>query len=247
MPLEALSKSPGGLAEFRIDSPTEIKAILRQLADGAVPLNINGPDGTALATTLWTVDPIRGAISFSASADDPHLQQIVQCDEAVVVGYLDSVKLQFDADDLVLVHGGRQSALSCAFPQVLYRFQRRSAYRVRPVLRSSPVARLAHPERPEASLALRVLDVSLGGCALFLPDDAPAMVPGTTVAEVEFELDGETRFHCALLLHHVSSFNHDAKGLRLGCEMLRLSADAQRQLQRYIDQTQKRRRLMALA
>ncbi|MBL8304009.1 MAG: flagellar brake protein [Ideonella sp.] len=227
-------------------SPSEIKALLRQLVDGSVPLNINGPDGAVLTTTLWTVDSVRGAISFSASPDDPHLHQIVQSDEAVVVGYLDAVKLQFDANDLVLVHGERRSALSCALPDVIYRFQRRGSYRVRPVLRSSPVARLRHPELAEMSLALRVLDVSLGGCALFLPADVPPMNPGITLNGVELDLDADTRFTTALRLQHMSSVNSDTKGLRIGCEMLRLAADAERQLQRYIDQTQKRRRLLGV-
>ena len=245
MPLEAPSLAHGGLDGFRIGSPTEIKTILRNLVDAGVPLNINGPDGSTLCTTLWTVDALRGAISFSAPADDPHLQQIVQCNEAVVVGYLDSVKLQFDADDLVLVRGQRQSALSCALPQVIYRFQRRDSYRVRPLLRSSPVARLRHPELPEMGLALRVLDVSLGGCALFVPDNVPPITPGVTINGVELELDSDTRFVTTLRLQHLSSFNHEAKGLRVGCEMLRLPTEAERQLQRYIDQTQKRRRVMA--
>jgi hypothetical protein len=34
--------------------------------------------------------------------------------------------------------------------------------------------------------------------------------------------------------------------VRIGCELQRLDGDAQRTLQRYIDQTQKRRRLLAL-
>lgn len=235
-----------GLDDFRLTSPTEIKALLRQLMDGSVPLNISGPDGAVLTTTLWTVDSVRGAISFSASPDDPHLHQIVQADEAVVVGYLDSVKLQFDANDLVLVHSERRSALGCAFPQVVYRFQRRGAYRVRPVLRSSPVARMRHPELPEMNLSLRVLDVSLGGCALFLPADVPTLNPGITLNGVELELDGDTRFTTTLRLQHMSSVNAEVKGLRIGCEMLRLPSDAQRQLQRYIDQTQKKRRLLGV-
>lgn len=246
MTLEALPRTAGGLDDFRITSPSEIKAMLRQLVDGSVPLNINGPDGAVLTTTLWTVDSVRGAISFSASQDDPHLQQIVQSDEAVVVGYLDAVKLQFDANDLVLVHGERRSALSCALPDVIYRFQRRGSYRVRPVLRSSPVARLRHPELAEMNLALRVLDVSLGGCALFLPADVPPLNPGITLNGVELDLDADTRFTTTLRLQHMSSINADAKGLRIGCEMLRLPADAERQLQRYIDQTQKRRRLLGV-
>lgn len=246
MTLDALPRTAGGLDDFRITSPAEVKAMLRQLVDGSVPLNINGPDGAVLTTTLWTVDSVRGAISFSASPDDPHLQQIVQSDEAVVVGYLDAIKLQFDANDLVLVHGERRSALSCALPDVIYRFQRRGSYRVRPVLRSSPVARLRHPELPDMALALRVLDVSLGGCALFLPADVPALNPGITLNGVEMDLDADTRFTTSLRLQHMSSLNSDARGLRIGCEMLRLPSDAERQLQRYIDQTQKRRRLLGV-
>jgi c-di-GMP-binding flagellar brake protein YcgR len=35
-------------------------------------------------------------------------------------------------------------------------------------------------------------------------------------------------------------------GMRLGCEFLALDAGTERSLQRYIDQTQKRRRLLSL-
>ena len=246
MPLDTLAQVHGGLDDFRITSPVEIKAMLRKLADSNTPLHINAPDGAALTASLWTVDSLRGAISFSASLDDPQLQHIVHCDEAVVVGYLDSVKLQFDAVDMVVVHGARESALSCAFPEVMYRFQRRGSFRVRPVLRSSPLVRFRHPEMPEMSLSLRVLDVSLGGCALFVPADVPPLTPGITLNGVELELDGDTRFTATMRLQHMSSLDEGAKGMRAGCELLRLPSDAERQLQRYIDQTQKRRRLMAL-
>lgn len=246
MPLESMSQAAGGLDEFRITAPTQIKALLRMLLDGAVPLSINGPDGAMLSATLWTVDGMREAISFSATPDDPHLQSIVQSNEAVVVGYLDNVKLQFDANDLVLVHGGRASALGCAMPSVMYRFQRRNTFRVRPVMRTSPTARFRHPRHDEIDLSLRILDVSLGGCALFLPHDVPPMDAGITISDVEFDFDPDTRFTVSLRLHHLSTVNADAQGMRMGCEMIRLPNAAERMLQRYIDQTQKRRRLMAL-
>ena len=86
-----------------------------------------------------------------------------------MVGYLDSVKVQFDVSDLVLVHGNRASVLSCPLPREMFRFQRRNAFRVRPLMRSAPVARLRHPDMPDIEFALRVIDVSIGGCALFLP------------------------------------------------------------------------------
>lgn len=235
----------GGLDDFRITSRPQIKVMLRTLADSALPLSINGPDGAMVSATLWTVDSMHEAISFSAMTDDPHLEALVQGNEAVVVGYLDSVKLQFDAHDMVLIHGARTSALSCAMPSVIYRFQRRGSFRVRPVMRSSPVVRFRHPLYDDIELTLRVLDVSLGGCALFLPEHLPALSAGMLIPAVQFELDAETRFTTALRLHHLSSVTSEAKGMRMGCELLRLQPGDERLLQLYIDQTQKKRRLMA--
>lgn len=246
MPLESLSAQHGGLDEFRISSPREIASMLRQFQDGNLLLNLNGNNGAMLSTTLWAMDSSRGMLSFSADANAPSTQQLTECEEAVVVGYLDSIKVQFDVTRLVLVRSPGGAAISTSFPREMFRFQRRNAFRVRPLLRHSPAARLRHPAIPEMQLALRVMDVSIGGCALFLPDDVPALQPGVLVNEVQIELDADTRFRVDLQLHHVSSAGPEARGVRLGCEFVRPGPESQRALQRYIDQTQKQRRLMSL-
>jgi c-di-GMP-binding flagellar brake protein YcgR len=125
----------------------------------------------------------------------------------------------------------------------MFRFQRRNAYRVRPPMRHSPVARLRHTDIAEMQLTLRVLDISIGGCALFLPDDVPPMQVGGVMNHVQIELDAETEFHVNLRLQHVTSLNNDAKGVRLGCEFVRADPTTLRSLQRFIDQAQKRGRL----
>jgi hypothetical protein len=66
------------------------------------------------------------------------------------------------------------------------------------------------------------------------------------VNRVAIDLDAETRFVVDLRILHVSSLNTESKGARLGCEFVRAGADVERLLQRFIDQTQKRRRMMAL-
>lgn len=246
MPLDTLSAQHGGLDEFRISSPREIGAMLRQFQDGNLLLNLNGSNGAMLSTTLWAIDSARGMLSFSADAHAPATQQLTECDEAIVVGYLDSIKIQFDVTRLVLVRSPGGAAISCSFPRELYRFQRRNAFRVRPLLRNSPVARMRHAAIPEMQLALRVIDVSIGGCALFLPDDVPPLQPGMVINEVQIDLDADTRFHVNLRLQHVSSAGPQARGVRLGCEFVKSSPDSLRALQRYIDQTQKQRRLMSL-
>jgi flagellar brake protein len=246
MQLETLAATHGGLDDFRITSPSEVLAYLRQLQSGSVLLNLNASDGTVYTTTLWAIDAARGVVGFSADADNNVVQSLIEAEDAVVVAYLDSIKLQFDAQGLVLVRGDRTSVLNCALPREMFRFQRRNGFRVRPLLRATPTARMHHPAIPEMQLSLRLLDISIGGCALFLPNDVPPLPPGVVLNGVQIELDVDTRITTALRLQHVTSINPDSHGVRLGCEMVNPSSEVLRNLQRFIDQTQKRQRMLSL-
>lgn len=241
-------------APFRVGPEAERLRVLRELRDGSVPVMLSSPGGDMLTTTLWALDDPQQRLTFSADAGSALLARLVESNEAVAVAYCDSVKLQFDLHDLVLVRGAAASALCCALPKEIYRFQRRNAYRVRPPERHAPVARLRHPSMPDMALALRIIDVSIGGCALWLPGDVPPLQAGTELGLVRLELDADTRFSCAVTLQHVSSLGSAGRGptgrqdgVRLGCEWRELSGGAERVLQRWIDQAQKRRRLLTLA
>jgi flagellar brake protein len=242
-PLETLKPGPGGLDDIRIGEPRALAALLRDLQYGSVRLNLNGSDGVAIPTTLWSVDTEQRTISFSVDAQDTRLLDLLECEEAVAVGYMENIKLQFDVRELVLVRGARASVLRAALPHEVFRFQRRGGYRVRPVARSAPVARLRHPDLAEMQLALRVLDLSIGGCALFLPDDVPPIQPGFVSNRVQIEMDDETRFVVDLRLQHVTSLGADSRGVRLGCEFVDAAATTLRDLQRFIDRTQQRSRV----
>lgn len=247
MPLDALGKAPGGLDDFRVTAPREIAAMLRQLCDGNVQMNLNASDGSVVSTTVWSMDAERGEIGFNVDPQDPALHALMERhDCVVVVGYIDSVKVQFDVANLVLVRGNRANVLSCNYPRELFRFQRRNAYRVRPLMRSVPVARVRHTDIAEMQLSLRVLDVSIGGCALFLPNDVPPMQIGGVVNQVQIDLGNDTQLNVNLRLQHVTSLDNDSRGVRLGCEFVRADATTLRTLQRFIDLTQKRGKLLSI-
>jgi c-di-GMP-binding flagellar brake protein YcgR len=231
-------------ADFRVQQ-REIQSLLKQLAIDATPVHLTGPD-VSLTTLVWTVDCTQARINFSADADSPQLQRLLELEEATCVAYLDAVKLQFDVGQLVLVRGAKSCALQSDMPREMYRFQRRGSFRVRTQGGGTPTALLRHPSIPDMQLGLRVLDVSIGGCALLLPGDVPPLAAGLEIRGVRIELDADTRFDGDLLLHHVTSIQNQSRGSRLGCEFMHVQPQAQRALQRYIDQTQKRRRLLSL-
>ena len=233
-------------AEFRIQQSREIAALLKQLTTDSTPVILSGPGAIGLTTMIWTIDTTQQRINFSADADNPHMQRLLELEEATCVAYLDSVKLQFDVEHLVLVRGNKTCSLQADLPREMYRFQRRSSFRVRTIGRGTPTALLRHPSIPDMQLGLRVLDVSIGGCALMLPGDVPPLSAGLEIRGARIELDPDTRFDTDLLLHHVTLIQTPSRGSRLGCEFMHVQPQAQRALQRYIDQTQKRRRLLSL-
>jgi len=236
-------------AEFRVTNPGEIGGYLKRLLDGNVPINISGPGSTSMTTLLWSVDAARGVIGFSVDARQPGLDALVAGDQAVAVAYQESVKFQFSLHDMVVVRGAQGAALQCRFPESIYRFQRRGAYRVRTPERGAPVVRMRHPDKPDLVISMRVLDISIGGCALLLPTDAPALQEGSEIKGVRVDLDTETRFLTGIGIRRISPLE-DADGTvigsRLGVEWLRLDGNAERALQLYIDGLQKKRRMMMM-
>ena len=231
-------------AGFRVEDRVELLRLLRLLRDGSVPVALSSPRGDVASTQLWSLDPVHEHLSFSAEGAGTALQGLAQSDEVVAVAYLDSVKLQFDLSELLLVHDQASSALRARMPKVIYRFQRRATFRVRTLERMAPQVQLRHPSIPDMQVSLRVLDISASGCALRLPTDLPPLQAGTRLQGARVLLDADTSFAATLALQHVASLHPTAAGTRLGCEMLDLDGPAQRALQRYIDRTQQRRRAL---
>jgi len=244
-PLDAMG-SDDVLAEFRLCDATAIRALLKQLMDDVVPLNLSASDGSAYTTTLWTVDPASSRISFTADMMVHAVHDIVEAEECAAVAYLDRIKVQFDVSDLVLVQGHKASVLQARLPREMFRFQRRNTFRVRTIERTAPMASFRHPAIPDMQLALRVLDVSIGGCALLQPANVPHLQPGAVIRGVRLSLDAETQVDAGLMLHHVTSTGAENGSVKLGCEIVGMAPSAQRALQLYIDRTQKRRRTMSI-
>lgn len=236
----------GRIDDLRVAHPTERVQLLRSVMDRNVVVTLHGSDGTAYTSTLWSVDPEQQRVSFTADLMAPALHRLVEAEDVVAVCFLDQIRLQFDVTARMLVHGAQACVLQARLPAEVYRFQRRQAFRVRTLERSVPRAVFRHPALPDMLLELRVLDLSVGGCALFLPEDVPPIEPGLELRGVRIELDLDTDFHVGLHIHHVTAIQPQAAGCRLGCEITQITPDAQRLLQRYIDHTQKRRRMLSL-
>lgn len=232
------------LSPYRVAHAAEVAALLARLRDDGPPVVLAAGNGVSLGAHLGGIDARAGSLHFDVGGTSPQLESLIAADEVTAISQLDDVRLQFTLQGLVLVHDGGHSTLQSDWPDHLLRLQRRDSYRVRLGARAAPSVSLRHPSLPDMQLRLRLLDVSAGGCAILLPDDVPDLQPGTRIHGVQVQLDLETRIEAGLLLHHVSAFDGEGGPRRIGCSWVGLQGPAERALQRFILQTQKRQRLL---
>lgn len=228
-----------GTEVLRLHTALDIAALLRRLIAEGTPLHLSTPEGTLLPTRLLTQDSARRRIGFAVDAAAPQLLPLLAAPEVLAAGYLDGMQLQFELHDLLLVHGDPGCTLQAALPTQVLRISRRRSHRVRP--QGAPTAHLRDPGAPGTVLALQVLDVSLGGCALLVPPGQPLLPPGEVIPHARLELDIDTRLQLTLELLHVTCMSADASGLRLGCRFVNPSPAAVQALQTYLWRTQGRR------
>lgn len=233
--------------DLRVDTSAEILGLLRDIQDKGLKLTLAASDGRSYNTRLWMIDAQQQTLSFSADAGDAQLRSLLEAEDVIAVAFLDRIKVQFQLDNLLLVNSTQGSALCTDLPREMFRFQRRDTFRVRPLDAGTPRVTLVHPQAPERKLQLRIFDVSMGGLAFLLPQetapetDFPA---GTVLGRAELQLDRGTQLEVRLRVQHVTTLNIDSEGVQLGCAFEPLSAVATGILQRYIDHTQKRQRML---
>ena len=232
------------LDDYRITSAIEIFDLLRQIETARALVTLSSPEGRNYTTLIWHIDPDRDILGFSGESNDPSLRTLLESEEITAVSYLDSIKVQFDLDGVVLVHGD-QHIINASYPRELYRFQRRTSFRVKPSVSALPTAHFVHPHHPDTQLSLRVLDVSLGGVALFLPEDMPAIADGTRIPSCSLRLEDDTWLDVSIVMRHATPIHPETRGARLGCEFVN-AGQAERDLQIYINQTQKRQLALAV-
>ncbi|MGM9483849.1 flagellar brake protein [Roseateles sp. NT4] len=232
--------------ELRVASGAEIAAYLQQLQRENAGVLLSGPQGQSLSSRIVALDVDADLVGLEIGTDPEGISQALVAEgEITAVAYLGAIKLQFELEAPVLVSGQHGTALRSALPTRLYRFQRRQSFRVQPA--GSAYPRIVLPGAEQPGQALRVLDISIGGLALALPPDFSPLPLGQVSDKLVLELDRISALRVTLLPHHVSPIAGDGSGQQqLGCSFVDLDANAGRSLQVYVDQTQKRRRLLKL-
>jgi len=234
------------LGEFRVASSVEIAAILRSLleAQTLVTLRSTSGEGAPMVSRICSLELKTGTLGLEQPVGGVPAGSLVG--EITCEAYIDHIRVQFELAAPATLGRGLDAVLVSDIPALVYRFQRRRAFRVKPHSRApqSELIPLADG-MPPGSLGrhkLRILDISMGGLSLLVPPAIPIW-PAGQLFTAHVELDRHSQFPARLRLQHVHASDPEI-GTQIGCSFTLLDREAERTLQQYIDQTQKLDRLM---
>lgn len=224
------------LERFAIYARSEIVGLLRQLRDKQVLVTLYYDQATGF-TVSNVLDVNEGfeELILDRTSDPSAQRAIYASKQLVVVAFLDNVKLQCSVGTAEAVDHQGRPAFRVRLPQQMLRMQRRNSYRRQPPAVRPATCLVPSPREQGQYESVRVLDLSVGGLALF-------------VHPIQFDLPAEHKLeNCYLDLPDVGQITVTLKvryvdaeagndGVRrCGCEFVELSESAARMLQRYMN------------
>lgn len=241
-------KAPEAWYPYRVGDPRMRRAMLLALCSGDVPVTVGTSGGPKLTAALWTVedDEDAGQLNFSVVTGASDADAVAALRKPWAAAYIDDVKLQFELRGLLLERGGGRLMLRARIPSYMVRLPRRHSMRVRRAVDDSPMASVPGLRVEGSGHPLRVLDISMDGCALLKPADAAPLAPGDTLSDVSITLAAGITIDGGLRVQHVTPGPIGLHGWRVGCEWQMLDADNSARLQQWISGGRRRRQLVSL-
>lgn len=221
---------PTFLDPYRVEGPVAIKALLRDLIAKRAFVAIYSSrdfDDFVISQILAFDDQ---QVDLDFVTDDARQKMILAGGKVLVIGLLETVKVQFDLEPATMVQTPAGWILRGPLPKRVYRIQRRDAFRVRPRLSDTVSVSVRGPSGTES--LFRVIDFSVGGLAYAINAGEPLPREGTTHTFSRVECPDRAPIPCELLVRHVSAGLRSENGAhRIGCEFNRLESEAARALQ----------------
>ncbi len=219
-----------GLGSFRVDGALAIRSVLRELIRKRALVVLYDVRDPARFVASQVIEVGDRDLQLEFVTDDRRRQSILDAGAAIVVAFLEQIKIQFEARGLRASGTADALSVTCAIPDVLYRIQRRDAYRVRPLATDEAMVHVQDGRGGEHPY--RMIDMSASGVAFAWPADEPPPELGTPLPRCRIGFAERPPLPVALVIRQVSEGLAAEGGMRrIGCEYGALPPEIARAVQ----------------
>lgn len=226
---------------FALHDPQQIGQVLRGLAEARAQIATRlVPGGHACPTALLEVRDDRTLV-LDGNRDEAMNQRMAAATRVVCSAQLDLVPIRFRLSSPRRTLHEDYVAFTAPWPAALLRLQRRESYRL--PLSATATATLL-PGADADGRTLRVLDLSAGGLALAVPDDAiHGFQPGTRLPPCRLQLGDAEPVPVAVEVAWTArdGVRGNTAWWRAGCRFAELPAALEQQLMQYIFRIERQR------
>jgi c-di-GMP-binding flagellar brake protein YcgR len=232
---------------YAVTSRLDILSLLRELREHRAMIALYyGTGGESLLTTVLDVDAERGYLFLDCSGDANVNHAITSSAKVVGIASQRGVRVQFASERADLVDHSGGKAFRMAIPKRVVRIQRREYYRLTLPAQNPIHCRIPLPDHPSRKvLEVGLVDISVGGIGIIgYPPDVEFSV-GIVYRGCRVDLPYIGAINFAMQIR--STFRVTLQGgnpvKRSGCQFVDMPEPTVSQIQRYILQNERDRRM----
>jgi c-di-GMP-binding flagellar brake protein YcgR len=229
--------------KYRIASRVEIVAILRDLLKGGelVTAYFNG-GRDFVVTAVLEVDTERGFAVLDSGANPQLNERLLASAQISATASQHGVRIQFKAGPIQAVTFEGRAAFRVPIPDSLVKLQRREFYRM-PTPLTRPV-KCELPAKDGGRAQVVIADISVGGVCLMGEPQGISLDLGQTLPGCRILLPdmGVVTTDLVVRNSYTVTLKNGAASRRTGCEFVRLGAQQEAMVQRYIMKLDRERR-----
>ncbi|MFK7962773.1 MAG: flagellar brake protein [Burkholderiaceae bacterium] len=226
------------LAEFKIEATRPIRRLLDDLANkkALISLYSNEDPSVFIVSRIKSVE--QDAIELEIQTERERRVTVLQHGYCTVVGFMDQLKVQFEA---TFIDADPESqTVRCEMPAVLFRIQRRSAYRVRPPI--GQPGQVAVRLSPGKEHHFELLDLSATGLSFKRVAEDETFEVGDVIEHARMELGPRIPVPCSFEVRTIIRLQ-TVIGMpaawRIGCEFVNMPAEVERSVQVYVQDVER--------
>lgn len=226
------------LAEFKLTAERPIRRLLSELASKKALISLYSNEDPTVFIVSRIIAVEDDSIELEIQTEKVRRASVLQHGYCTVVGFLDQLKVQFEAN--FIDADPEAETVKCEVPALLFRIQRRSAYRVRPPIGQPGQVAIRHEAGQEHLYEL--LDLSATGLSFKRLADDQAFELGDLREHARMELGPRVPVPCSFEVRAIVPLQAVIglpEAWRIGCEFVNMPAEVERSVQVYVQDVER--------